>query len=156
MFLILKYLGAKPLKSLEVVERFDRDERWPGWRKGSWLEAFRLHSAQLGRIASIENVTGRAFVASQMMLSQGLPEDQTLQNLLDFVFGFFGAGEPTTIEEVTLFDAPALRSLSSISFEGEPEHPFEATMGILDDRIFILVLHSSNEDEMEQFLPTWR
>ena len=70
--------------------------------------------------------------------------------------GFFGAYKTTRVQEVTLFDVPAIGARSSISFAGEPPHPFQVTPGIRDVLIFILVLHAPGEEELEAFLPTWQ
>lgn len=97
-----------------------------------------------------------AYTPMDMFVTFGMPEDPGLQVLMETAVDFYNVTEPTDVVETTLLGVPAIRARSRMSLEPEPEHPIEATTGILDDRIFFLVLHATNDEELEKFLPTWR
>jgi hypothetical protein len=84
------------------------------------------------------------------MRGLGLPEEATLEDLLDLNQGFFDWQEPLDIVETEAFGAPALSIMTS---DGEVSR--NTLMGYAGDRAFLLQFSAPSDQALTDIAPTW-
>lgn len=84
------------------------------------------------------------------MRGLGLPEEATLEDLLDLNQGFFDWQEPLDIVETEAFGAPALSIMTS---DDEVSH--NTLMGYAGDRAFLLQFATPEEKALDSLSPIW-
>jgi hypothetical protein len=99
-------------------------------------------------------IEGFNFTLDQRTLSfmrgLGLPEEATLEDLLDLNRGFFDWEEPLDIVETELFGAAALSIMTS---DGEVSR--NTLMGFAGDRAFLLQFATPEEKALDSVSPIW-
>ena len=84
------------------------------------------------------------------MRGLGLPEEATLEDLLDFNQGFFDWQEPLDIVETEAFGVPALSIMTS-----DGEERSNTLMGYTGDRAFLLQFSTPSDQLLDELTPTW-
>ena len=84
------------------------------------------------------------------MLTIGLEEGASLEDLFNLNKGFFEWQEPLEVVEVELFNAPALRVNTS-----DDEDQIYTFMGFMGDIAFLITLSTPEEQALDTLLPIW-
>ena len=90
--------------------------------------------------------------AMPFLRSIGLPEEATLQDLLEMNASFFDWPDSLEVTETELFGAPAM----AVKTTDEAGNWTHYLMGFVDEEAYLLFLVAPDEDALETYMPTWQ
>jgi len=125
---------AQTRKNLTILTQFEEDQE----------RVVTSGSAALGYYLTMDHTD------IERLHRLGLPRNPTLGDLLQFNIIFLGMPQPKTVSEATVFGVPAIRAKA-----GNEDQWARTSIGIKDDRFFLLVMSGPSEEALDAFGPTW-